>query len=374
MRSRPYVAALAAIPVLVSTVLLAPPASAAPVAVACGDTVTGEAYLAADLTCAGDGLTLVGDVTLDLAGHTLAGDGSGTALLLSLDATQTVSGGHVEGWATGVAVDLSTQVPGESENGEYVLTDVVLAENQTAVDLGVDSLLSGHTATFSFSGATFERNALAIGGLWGGVAEVTGSRFVDNGTVVRIDNAGASIRDSHLEGNGVVVARLLESSVTIARSTLRDNGVVAEGGEVFSAIELIRNDIRGSDLVVGPGDALVWVVDNRVTGNDVALDLGASYGEVSGNTFRGNRVAFTSDGPVEGWDVTLRVERNTFTRNGDAVVTTGAGTHVGSNVAQYNTGWGIHAPGVTDLGGNRAWANGRSPQCVGVVCQGRPRS
>ena len=41
---------------------------------------------------------------------------------------------------------------------------------------------------------------------------------------------------------------------------------------------------------------------------------------------------------------------------------------IGGNDARNNTGWGIYAPGATDLGGNTAAHNGNQPQCVGVVC------
>ncbi|WP_166435968.1 hypothetical protein [Cellulomonas shaoxiangyii] len=41
---------------------------------------------------------------------------------------------------------------------------------------------------------------------------------------------------------------------------------------------------------------------------------------------------------------------------------------LGGNEARGNSGWGIHAPGVTDAGGNTARGNGNQPQCVGVVC------
>ena len=45
---------------------------------------------------------------------------------------------------------------------------------------------------------------------------------------------------------------------------------------------------------------------------------------------------------------------------------------IGGNSARNNTGWGINAPGATDLGGNTARHNGNEPQCVGVVCRVAP--
>ena len=41
------------------------------------------------------------------------------------------------------------------------------------------------------------------------------------------------------------------------------------------------------------------------------------------------------------------------------------------NTAIFNRGYGIYAPGATDGGGNRAFGNGKQPQCTGVVCAGQ---
>ncbi len=66
------------------------------------------------------------------------------------------------------------------------------------------------------------------------------------------------------------------------------------------------------------------------------------------------------------------LKRNTFTRNGDGVVlagsSAGVGVSLGATTAFRNDGWGIYAPGATDLGGNRSRRNGNQPQCVGVAC------
>ena len=46
--------------------------------VSCGDVITEDSKLKKDLNCSGDGLEIDADnVTLDLNGHTIKGDGSG---------------------------------------------------------------------------------------------------------------------------------------------------------------------------------------------------------------------------------------------------------------------------------------------------------
>ncbi|MBO9555960.1 hypothetical protein [Cellulomonas sp.] len=60
---------------------------------------------------------------------------------------------------------------------------------------------------------------------------------------------------------------------------------------------------------------------------------------------------------------------NRFRFNGDGILSdAGALLQLGGNAVKRSTGWGIHAPGATDLGGNTARNNGNTPQCVGVVC------
>ncbi|KGM03522.1 right-handed parallel beta-helix repeat-containing protein [Cellulomonas cellasea] len=375
MRSRPLVATLcAAAAAVASSVAVAAPASAAPVAVTCGDVVTTDAYLDADTACAGVGLTLVGDVTLDLRGHTLDGEGSGAGISVTLGGTQSVLNGRLVGWSTAVDAVVPPDAGDGGAVGDFSFAGLELVGNDTASDLSIDSLLGGNRATFWWSGSRFEDNGLVFGGLWGGGAVVESSTFVRNATVVSLDSTGVSIANSVLEGNDVVADDLTEGGLTITDSVLVDNRVVDVGGHFMGGLELSRNEIRGSETVVGRSSSYVSVVENTIVGNGVAIDLGDGWGQVVGNVFEENRVAFTSEGPVGGWDFYVLVDGNTFVRNGDAVVTTGAGTELRDNVAHHNTGWGIHAPGVTDLGGNRAWANGSYPQCVGVVCAGKPRS
>src|ERR687897_642246 len=55
--------------------------SASATHVQCGDVITQDTTLDSDLVCAGDGLTILGErVTLDLAGHSMTGLGTGTRI------------------------------------------------------------------------------------------------------------------------------------------------------------------------------------------------------------------------------------------------------------------------------------------------------
>lgn len=372
MRSRPFVAAVCTAAAVASgSVLLAAPAAAEPVAVTCGDVVTTDAYLAADTSCTGAGITLVGDVALDLQGHTLHGDGTGTGITVTVSSTQSVTNGRVEGWATAVALAPS-QYP-QDFGGSHWFADLTFAENDLVMDLSLETIF-GSNGGVGIADSRFEDNGLVFGGRNGPGVTVFTSEFVRNTTVASVQRIGVHIEGSRFEGNDVVGRDLADSAMTIAGSELVDNRVVYAGGDFVGWMSLITSEISRSDTVVAPTTADFAAGGNHFFDNDTAIDLGAGSGYVFDNTFENNRIAFTSTGPPTGSEATMRLHENTFVSNADAVVTTGAGTELRGNVAHHNTGWGIYAPGVTDGGNNRAWANGNYPQCVGVVCAGKPRS
>ncbi|MGW6132021.1 right-handed parallel beta-helix repeat-containing protein [Cellulomonas sp. NPDC055163] len=358
MKLRPSTAALrvlGALVALVTATVVAAPAPAYPgggstPVTACGQTLTdGAHHLTGDLACDGVGFTVVGVVTLDLAGHTLDGGGSGTAFWLPLPwetedrGTLTVTGGRVSGWSTGFHADpsgLSWNL--RLEACELADTDVVFTAND-----------------------------------WGGPLVVDGCSVHDNGAVFALGmTSTVRVTDSVLERNAEVVGFLGDgTNVSIHRSTLVDNGRFA-AVSAMASLFLSESTISGADLAL---EGAIWfglvVVGNTFLGNGTAIDAGSGEGTFRENVFEDNGTAFTASGSApEPWGGATLLTDNRFERNGDAIVVTdGAQTELGGNVVLGNTGWGIYAPGAVDLGGNVAYGNGRSPQCTGVVCT-RPRS
>ena len=90
---------LATLVVLVALLSFVSAASASHVQ--CGDTITQDTTLDSDLVCAGDGLTVVPndpDVTLDLAGHSITGSGTGIGISPAGGSVVEVRGGTVRGF------------------------------------------------------------------------------------------------------------------------------------------------------------------------------------------------------------------------------------------------------------------------------------
>lgn len=352
------------------------PAGAAPpegIAVGCGDTVTGPAYLATDLDCDGVGLRLGADASLDLAGHVLDGGGSGTGVLVTNPAgggAQSVSGGTLRGWD--VAVRSDDVWPSESgASADRQVVDVTFRDNVTAVGWGREGPWWG---TLAVHGSRFVDNGLAIESFFFGEVTADGSTFARNAEVVVIRASRVALRGAHVRDNDVVVGFVGEGDVAVEDSVLVGNRVVVSGEKQWGGVRIERSTVRGSDVVVAPGgiESNTWLVDDVLTDNAVVVDLAGESGGVVGSTFRRNGVAVRASAP-EAWFTPFQVLDSTFRHNGDAIVTTGA-VELGGNLVTHSSGWGILAPGAVDLGGNVAFGNAREPQCTGVVCASRPRS
>jgi hypothetical protein len=336
---------------LLGTVTLPLPASAA-VAATCGAMLTTDAYLAADLRCpGGDGLTLADGVTLDLRGHRLVGPGpsAGTAVAVAdVEASATVIGGRIEEWGTGIGplgsaynasvrgVTIARTGTGMVAHfGVFAISDSRFADSGTGV-----SVFYGST---TISSTAFARNRVGVDGNEDGSVVIADSTFTDHEYAVAADGA-LIIRSTLRHGTvGVAVA-----------ATVRDSTIA-----YFTAGLRLPGSVRGVGLVE----------NTRFIGNDTAipLDRFGTQGIVRSNTFLDNVNGITVSADVDWVDVT--VEGNTLTRNGNGIVGTAPPTvRLKANTATRNIGWGINLPGAVDLGGNAASGNGRSPQCVGVVC------
>lgn len=355
-------------------VLVATPAHAVADPVpGCGAVLTTDAVLTADLTCPADagGLTLAEGVTLDLGGHTLRGPGVGVGVKVPVLGDVGVRNGTLTGWGTGIRND----EPELEIGGVVTVAAVTFTENGTGVDPSGRWGSSGKT--YEVSDSTFTGNGEGIGAFYG-YAHVVRSVFTENATAVNLITAGVWIEDSRIENNSTGLG-CDESGCTVERSTLADNSVAVDarwfGAEILDSV-VARNE-------VGLASFSVWGVSN-VSGsefldNGTAIDLSTSSASITDNVFRGNGLAFSTDGSDPTWFPETLLRGNLFEKNDDAIffdeVEGGPNTRLEKNTANYNRGWGIHAPGVVDGGGNKAKGNGNQPQCVGVVCKGsKPRS
>ena len=240
--------------------------------------------------------------------------------------------------------------------------------DDVAASVSID--LRGHRFRGQGSGVAFEveGNAAEYAGL-----SVVNGRVDHWGTAFQGFFGGVSLTRVQVDHNelGLWCGK---AECSIGDSLLGQNTVGASAGDATLTVTDTRFTGNDTGMVVaccGSGD--VTATDSVFRGNRLGVRLSDhGYGEFRGNLFVSNRVGVVgaaADGGAADFDVTL--VGNTFTRNRDGIFLHGGderiGTHnVGDNTADKNSRYGIWAPWATDLGGNRAWGNGRP--CVGVVC------
>jgi parallel beta-helix repeat protein len=368
--------------------------------VQCGDTITTDTRLTNDLVnCPGLGLVVgADDVTLDLNGHTV--DGNGVADFEGIQAIGhdglTIKGGRIRDFVEGVAVisahdvelrDLvmshhrhvgifvadsahvrvrDTSSTDIAASGIFVAVSHYLRiENNTVTDSGggIAARASDHlrirrntTTLNEFDGvsvfegtthATISRNVTTANGFSGIVVEgghnsVTHNRISENGDNVVI--AGTA---------NLVAHNRIDDAVGFPDDPVGGFGIIVDGGD---RNRLLDNDIRGT-------------ASNGI--RVVAFDPEAT-GAAEDSVVRGNRVtAAQLDGILIDETATgTRLVGNWAEGSGDdGLDVESESSTLARNTARNNHDLGIEAvPGVIDGGGNRAAGNGDPAQCTNISC------
>jgi parallel beta-helix repeat protein len=341
--------------------------------------------------CRSNGIVIGADnVTLDLNGHTIAGDGAlvdcpdGAACDRGVDNSQ----GH-----TGVTV-----------------------KDGAITGFGIGVWVEGAAATSARNLTTSDNAFLGILVIGSTETVLTGNVVLRNG--VGNDGAGIAVvgsENSHMQrntvrGNGSQGLQVVGGSdhSVIAHNEVTDNldaGIGVDGNDN----QITRNIVsRNGDDIIVAGDHNVAarnLVSDAVGCADNGCGFGISFEHGVGNRFSRNLVtrartgirvdAFGSqangtiidrnivrDASVDGIAINPEhagpvsdtlVSRNTVSGAGDdGIDVESPSTTLTRNVAVRNGDLGIEAePGVQDGGDNRAAGNGNPDQCTGVTCTGR---
>jgi parallel beta-helix repeat protein len=331
----------------------------------CGEIITEDTRLDTDLVnCPEHGIVIGADnTTLDLGGHTIAGDPEGFF---------------------DIGIDNSAGYDGVSiRNG-------TVKEFDTGVALV--GTIDNHIEALVVSTAHFGNGILVDGFAWGG----SSSNRIEKSTLTGNGGAGIDLTGTFdnvvskntITGNGEGL-RLFASHNNLFNKNLvsrnRSQGfsLFESDGNRMTKNAVTENGLHGY-LIVDDADENL-VEKNVVSGNAVGILIadskrrpGAKHNIVTRNDVDGN----THDGialqgpsheppfpPAPGATETL-IERNDANGNGDDGIDVRApSTTIRKNTANNNADLGIEAvPGVTDGGGNRAKGNGNPLQCVNVAC------
>ena len=356
----------------------------------CGERVTADVRLDADLRdCPGVGLVIAADgVTVDLGGHTIDGTGRGTGIVNGYGGDghrgALVRNGTVAGFKVGV----------RSGGRGFELRRVTVAKNAT----GGVVLRGSHCAVV--------RSTITDNGYGHGISvtSANGCRIDSNrisrhlgAGVIASRSTGIAIEDNRIGTSrraGIMLAYTSQS--TVERNMATDNEV---GISLFdrSNNNLVRRNSASMNVT---GIALTFGgTGNRVEQNTVSASKGAAIRLAetgSGNVVLRNLVTLSAEEGIRVIDsAALRVEDNTvYDNRGDGIFideqdtggtviranTTNFNGDDGidadsglltilDNIAEHNADLGIEAaPGVTDGGGNKAVTNGNAAQCAGVEC------
>ncbi|GIJ49609.1 hypothetical protein Val02_64950 [Virgisporangium aliadipatigenens] len=363
----------------------------------CGETVRTSVVLRADLACAGNGLTIgAGDITVDLDGHTISGDGSGAAITMTGQANVTIRNGTIRGFAVGLD---TVAVDDRVENIRFLNNPVAINTNSAG---------SGRTEGLDIRGGEIRATESAIKGSPADDVSLTGVtvnggeiRLFSNSTGFAIIGGTFTGVTVSIRGNGASARGMTMTDSTLSLN--ESNGFVLENGTLSGSTVAIDNNSVGATITgstfqnaqtgLNLGWAPdVWVEGNTFAGNRIGVDInlaGNAGTKIFNNIFRNNRAA--------GLVYEIRQEPltsmpgnqfagNTFDGNGhdSGGLRDGAGRPVNDglhifglsdprvvvrdNTTRNNADFGIEVASgaVTDGGGNDS--AGDPNGCLGVVC------
>ena len=379
------------------------PALAGPLA--CGDRISVDTRLTADLTdCPDVGLEIgASGVTLDLNGHTIDGDGDpdgnffGDIGVLSRGHRNvTIRGGLVREFVRGVSVE-------DARAGARILDmtfrdsgfGAIRVRNSTGVRI------AGTDARVQSSGIELEAVDRGVV-VHNTITSSSGAAIADRGgTQNRIER---NILRDNVSGIGLAGERgradrnlLIDTEFAIGvvgvGNVVSRNAVLgaADGIELFEAegarvVQNVLTDIVGceegcSGIAIhvrsGSGNSISHNrVDRTALNNGIQVDAVVEGPPGAPNTVSANVVSHAAnDGIHVHIEPVLPVSRTVLTRNivtaaaDDGIDVRAASTTLARNLARRNGDRGIDAvAGVIDGGGNTAFRNGNPVQCINVMC------
>jgi parallel beta-helix repeat protein len=336
------------------------PARATPPIVACGDTITADTTLHADLlNCPGHGLVIGADkVHLNLNGHTIAGSGADGSFGVDDVAHRraTVTDGVIRGFQIGVYLERST---------ETRLRNLRVVDN-----VGQGIVLVRAYRNRIASNLILHSGALADGA--GILLFESDQNYVGKNTLLR-------------NGDGILLVQSKANAILGNLSSHSGAGIDLVDDSNSNAI--IRNV---TNYNFDTGVLLDQHADNnRIEGNSATGNVftGIAVGASNGNAVRRNITDGNLGGGIAVGDNARRtvVADNQANHNGespflpcvpecplldDGIHVDAPQTTLARNVANENADLGIDAvQGVTDGGGNAARRNGNPLQCNEVACR-----
>jgi parallel beta-helix repeat protein len=355
----------------------------------CGDTVTGDTTLDSDLVnCPGNGIVIgADDVTLDLNGHTVDGDGvlgcdEFYACDFGVDNTGgydgvTIEDGSIRDFATAVFVfDASHDHLRRLSASHNILGGLLLIaspgariEHNSISGNGLTTDQAG-LIVFDSSEIRIERNTVSDNGDIGmflvGVGDSRVERNAVSGnpeTGIGLDGSGNEVSRNRVvrNGEGITVGG---DDNTVARNHVADSRAGVEGGGLGIFVATGHGNLVERNSVLGASRSGIQVslLPEELEGGPPAVDT----------VVRRNHLRANGDGVlVQTTALGTVLERNhALNSDDDGIDVDSPATTLIANHAVHNGDLGIEAVvGVIDGGRNTAHGNGDSLQCTNVACK-----
>ncbi len=370
--------ALATIAVLAALTLLAVgtrPAFASHVD--CGDTITTDTTLDTNLIdCPSNGIVIgADDITLDLNGHVIDGDGTEFAGcgnrefcdvgVLDVDHDGvTVRDGSARGFAYGLFVGSArdSRVLSVSARRNTLFGAVIGRSSRALVR---NCSLSGNIPPEGDGIGLFESDHIRIrrnsirrnAGPGIHISDsndnlIKGNVFSQDGPAIAVEGNGNAIRDNDIiDGGGIRVSPGNRNTIIGNRVSRAEESLTIEEG---------RGNLVARNVVIG------------ARGNGIRLGLDRPAIGGAGNVLRGNLVRRSGEDGfrVDGKDSRSLLRRNIAVASGDdGFDVESKSAKLTGNRSVRNSDLGIEAVwGVIDGGANRAAHNGAPRQCKNIVC------
>lgn len=356
-------------------------------AIGCGDVITEDTTLAADIgPCPENGLVVAADgVTLDLGGHTITGDPEArrapdkAGILVDRASGVTVTNGTVQNFDGGVVV----RGGGDNTIRKVTASDNVNYRVLTGRDSRIDDIdrqtgpfcdYGDGIAVFNSSGNSVEQNNVTGNGPYGGIALIENS---DDNVVAKNQILDNDVLNTNPDGE-ITICGGPPGPMPEGRESMTI-GVKIEGpGADRNVVE--GNHVRNASMagvgVVGQLTAGPQSSDNVVRNNQISDTARSTQGdpEAEGRA-HSHGIALMRSSRSPSAEGTL-IEGNNSSRNlGNGVYMDSreslSGTVVRGNVANNNglDGIGVEGPGDPDgprnvITGNRGHGNGERAEQV----------
>jgi hypothetical protein len=351
----------------VGSVVALPAGTASALNVVCGETLTHDTTLNHDLHCAsGFGVSLVGNITLNLDGHGIYGANTingYSAILAEGDDTATITNGRVQEWAFGIS---------ENQNSSDPFT--VHVSDVTFVHLGTS--IETDQLTYKVTKSIFEYDDFGPNGL-NSFGTVTHSRFYQVGTSIGLGSSGT------VTASYDVFAGPAGATNKTVEGVKNSEGTVDIDHSTFSNVKV------GVDVYFGGGNLTDVGISGSLTGYRADFNSGGTIKDVTfshditgidletitvvnvnGGLFEYNNASLFVDPSNGGFPSTINVNGAKFYKNkANGVDLAVAGSSLKSVRAIDNAGHGmVVIAGTIDHGGNVAYGNSTPPQCIGIFC------